>query len=58
MRMCCSVCHEVLFEEDMVFLDLLNTVTHQRCYSLETNLEITDLGTFKMVIENNPILKG
>ncbi len=42
----CSVCKIIIFKEDAVFLDDINTVTHQHCYSLDTNLKIKDLGTY------------
>ncbi|MFC4025142.1 hypothetical protein ACFOUV_15210 [Oceanobacillus longus] len=49
----CGVCHEQLKDNDAVFMDEFNTVTHQSCYSLDTNLPIKDLGTYKQIITNN-----
>jgi len=34
-----------------VFLDQLNTLTQQHCYSLETNLPFKDLGTYEQIIQ-------
>lgn len=50
-RLHCGVCHEVLKDDDLCFMDDFNTVTHQGCYSLETNLPIKDLGTYRSIIE-------
>jgi len=52
-RIHCGVCNKPLQDNDAVFMDQFNTVTHQRCYSLDTNLLIKDLGTYKQIITNN-----
>jgi len=51
-RIHCGVCRAVLEDNDMVFLDEFNTVVHQSCYSLETNLPVKDLGTYRSIIES------
>ncbi|HLS36608.1 MAG TPA: hypothetical protein VK061_10235 [Bacillota bacterium] len=52
-RIHCGVCKEPLQDNDPVFMDEINTVTHQRCYSLETNLPIKDLGTYNQILTDN-----
>lgn len=53
----CSVCKITIFKEDAVFLDDINTVTHQRCYSLDSNLTIKDLGSYEQITDINPVLR-
>jgi len=47
----CGVCHKVLKDNDMVFLDELNTVVHIGCYSSETNLPMKDIGSYRSIVE-------
>ncbi len=49
MRIHCGVCEIELNYDDYVFLDEINTLTHQNCYSLETNFPIKDLGTYEQL---------
>lgn len=58
MKIHCNRCRKPFKENDIVYLDEGNTVTHQKCYSLKTNLYIKYLGTFKEVTDNNPVLKS
>ena len=53
-RMCCGICHVPLEDNDMVFVDELNKIVHQRCYSLEKCFFIVDVGNFKAVMEAYP----
>ncbi|WP_164219421.1 DUF6364 family protein [Virgibacillus sp. YIM 98842] len=55
MEMHCSVCRQPYKDDDMVLLDEYNTVIHQSCYGLET--QIQDLGTFHQVINKYDFFK-
>lgn len=57
-RIHCGVCQEPLADNDAVFMDGFNTVTHQRCYSLETNSPIKDLGTYQQIITNHHFFRN
>jgi len=47
----CPVCSNRFERKDHVFLDKLNTITHQHCYSQETNYIVKDLGTYESIVE-------
>ena len=48
-RLRCPLCSRFYKNKDMVFLDIINTVIHQRCYTLDT-LPIIDRGTYREII--------
>lgn len=48
-RIRCSNCHKLVKYKDFVYLDIVNTVIHQRCYSPE--FEVKDKGTFSDITE-------
>lgn len=56
MRIRCSVCKITIHKDDAVFLDDINTITHQRCYNLATNLEVKGLRTYHQIKNNNLVL--
>jgi len=49
-RLRCPRCNRYYLNKDRVFLDEMNTVIHQRCYTLDT-LTIKDRGTYRGIIE-------
>ncbi len=55
-RLRCPRCQKYYKNSDRVFLDVMNTVIHQSCYTLET-LSIKDKGTYGDIIEKHNILK-
>jgi len=57
MQIHCSVCRVPLEPHHTVFLDQLNTLTHQHCYSLETNLPIKDSGRYEQIIQQYEFFK-
>jgi len=50
-RLRCGNCKEVVRLKERIFLDELNTVIHQKCYS--SNFAIKDRGTFREIIERH-----
>lgn len=52
-RVHCGVCGEFFKDDDTVFLDESNTMTHKGCYNLPSDL-IKDIGTYKAIIEKHP----
>lgn len=50
-RIHCNICGKAFKDGSTVFLDEYNTVTHQSCYSLDTNMNIKDLGTYRSILE-------
>lgn len=57
MHIHCNVYHVPFEPGHLVFLDQINTLTHQNCYSLETNQPIKDLGTFEQIIQQYEFFK-
>ena len=57
MTIYCPVCSNRFERKDRVFLDQVNTITHQHCYSLETNLPVKDLGTYEQITEQYDFFK-
>jgi hypothetical protein len=51
-QLCCPVCSKPVEMDDKVFLDVINTIIHQKCYyqSLKHQLPIVDEGTFKKML--------
>lgn len=47
-RVCCGVCHRLVKYKDFVYLDMLNTLIHQRCYN--PRFEVKEKGTFNKII--------
>ena len=56
MRIRCSICKILIYEDDQVFLDDINIITHQRCYNMETNLKVGDLGLYRNVMKQQAVL--
>jgi hypothetical protein len=52
----CGICSEVVEIDDKVFLDLINTIIHQKCYFKhpEYLLPIKNEGTFKKMLFKYP----
>lgn len=48
--MYCNICRKRYIDKDKVFLDVFNTVTHQRCYEFESDIKLKDLGSFKEIV--------
>lgn len=44
----CGICHGLLKYKDYVYLDIINTVLHQRCYN--PRIEVKDQGTFNDIL--------
>jgi AAA15 family ATPase/GTPase len=55
----CGVCSEIVEIDDKVFLDQLNTITHQKCYhkSSTPQIPIKDEGTFRKMLFKYPFFK-
>ncbi|HAM79224.1 hypothetical protein [Ornithinibacillus bavariensis] len=53
-RLRCPNCKKLYKMKDQVFLDELNTVTHQKCYHPNTIYSVKDKGTYKEIIERYP----
>jgi len=49
-RLRCPKCQRLYKNKDRVFLDEINTVLHQSCYTLDS-LKIIDRGTYREIIE-------
>lgn len=47
-RLRCGKCRELVQYADHVYLDRLNTVIHQRCYTI--NIEVKDKGTLRYIM--------
>lgn len=50
-RLRCPNCNRLYKMKDQVFLDDLNTVIHQKCYSPYTTYAVKDKGTYKEIME-------
>jgi hypothetical protein len=54
-RLRCPVCREPVQMDEKVFLDIINTVMHQKCYYQSSKrLPIKDEGTFKKILFKYP----
>lgn len=53
-RLRCPKCNRYYLNKDLVFLDELNTVIHQRCYTQDYFL-IKDSGTYRAIIQKYDI---
>jgi hypothetical protein len=54
-RLRCPVCSEVVKIDDKVFLDIMNTIVHQKCYYQAPKcLPIKDKGPFKKMLLKYP----
>jgi hypothetical protein len=54
-RLRCPICSEIVHPDDKVFLDLINTILHQRCYyKSPRRLPIKDQGTFQKMLLKYP----
>ena len=49
-RVRCPRCRRFYLNKDQVFLDIVNTIIHVKCYTLDT-LPIKDRGTYKSIME-------
>jgi hypothetical protein len=50
-RLRCPICSEPVQMEEKVFLDIINTVIHQKCYyQSPRRLPIEDKGTFQKML--------
>ncbi|MGP9074799.1 hypothetical protein ACSYHE_03295 [Geobacillus thermodenitrificans subsp. calidus] len=56
-RLRCPVCSEIVTIDDKVFLDIINTVIHQKCYyKALRRLPIQDEGSFQKMLLKYPFL--
>lgn len=55
-RLRCPRCNRYYLNKDRVLLDEMNTVIHQRCYTLDT-LTIKERGTYREIIKRNSFFK-
>jgi hypothetical protein len=54
-RLRCPVCREPVQMDEKVFLDIINTVIHQKCYYQSSKrLPIKDEGTFQKMLLKYP----
>ncbi|EIJ79099.1 hypothetical protein PB1_16119 [Bacillus methanolicus PB1] len=54
----CGICSKPVEIDDKVFLDELNTITHQKCYhKTSTQIPIKDEGTFRKMLLKYPFFK-
>jgi hypothetical protein len=55
-RLRCPVCSETVQPDEKVFLDIINTVIHQKCYykSPRRKLPIKDEGPFQKMLLKYP----
>jgi hypothetical protein len=54
-RLRCPVCREPVQMDEKVFLDIINTVMHQKCYYQSSKrLPIKDEGTFQKMLLKYP----
>lgn len=54
-RLCCGECGEVVKYKERVFLDIVHTVLHQKCYQARS--EIIDRGTFNEIVNKYDFFK-
>jgi hypothetical protein len=55
-RLRCPICSEPVHPDEKVFLDIINTVMHQKCYYKfpQRRLPIKDEGTFQKMLLKYP----
>ncbi|MED0662176.1 hypothetical protein CYL15_04380 [Geobacillus thermodenitrificans] len=54
-RLRCPVCSEIVHPDDKIFLDIINTVIHQKCYYQSPHcLPIKDEGIFQKMLLKYP----
>ncbi len=57
----CPVCSKIVHPKDKVFLDIINTVIHQRCYyqyyTTRKFLPFKDQGTFQKMLLKYPFFQ-
>jgi hypothetical protein len=54
-RLRCPICSEIVTIDDKVFLDIINTVIHQKCYYKSLRrLPIKDEGKFQKILMKYP----
>ncbi|MED3841790.1 hypothetical protein [Geobacillus stearothermophilus] len=55
-RLRCPICSEPVQRDEKVFLDIINTVMHQKCYykSSQRRLPIKDEGSFQKMLLKYP----
>lgn len=53
-RIRCPVCHRYYLNKDIVYLDISNTIIHQRCYDKERFFPIKHVGTYRKLMEKYP----
>ncbi|NUK29517.1 hypothetical protein HT574_05235 [Parageobacillus sp. VR-IP] len=55
-RLRCPICSEPVQPDEKVFLDIINTVIHQKCYykSPKSKLPIKDEGLFQKMLLKYP----
>lgn len=54
-RLKCGNCHKVILYKERVFLNVFNTIVHQRCY--KPIYRIKDRGTYGELIERYDFLE-
>ncbi len=55
----CGICSEVVELDDKVFMNMIHTIIHQKCYFKhpERQLPIKDEGTFRKMLLKYPFFK-
>jgi hypothetical protein len=58
-RLRCPICSETVQPDEKVFLDIINTVIHQKCYykSSQRRLPIKDKGLFQKMLLKYPFFE-
>jgi hypothetical protein len=57
-RLRCPICSEVVKIDDKVFLDIMNTIVHQKCYYQSSKrLPIKDEGPFQKMFLKYPFFQ-
>ncbi|BDG48755.1 hypothetical protein [Parageobacillus sp. KH3-4] len=57
-RLRCPICSEVVRPDEKVFLDIINTIIHQKCYYKSSRrLPIKDEGPFQKMLMKYPFFQ-
>lgn len=48
-RLRCGTCHKLVKYKDYVYLDMINTIIHQRCYT--PDFDFKDKGTLEYIMD-------
>ncbi|WP_061567307.1 hypothetical protein [Geobacillus stearothermophilus] len=57
-RLRCPICSEPVQQDEKVFLDIINTIIHQKCYyKSPRRLPIKDKGSFQKMLLKYPFFQ-